>query len=81
MINTRYLPHIFCNLIDIFNYVHNTLMSSERSYPSLIEYVSIVVGRRSGGLLVPRVTTVVLGGAVRSHFNTDLNAGGVTPVF
>ena len=39
------------------------------------------VGRRSGGLLVPRVTTVVLGGAVRSHFNTDLNAGGVTPVF
>ena len=34
-----------------------------------------------GGVLVQRVTTVVFGGVVRSHFNTDLNAGGVTPVF
>ena len=34
-----------------------------------------------GGVLVPRVTTVVPEGAVRSHFNTDLNTGGVTPVF
>ena len=34
-----------------------------------------------GGVLVPCVTTVVPEGAVRSHFNTDLNTGGVTHVF